>query len=113
VGAAIANAIVALSLGIMVRVTVYRLTKTPFNPRILRHFVAGALSAMVLLALAQLVSPEGLVHLMLFSILEIEVFLAFLILLGELTWGDFNYFLDVMNPKAMVSYMKDEMSSKK
>ena len=113
VGAAVANLIISITLTIMVRYTVYHLIRTPFNPRILLHFLAAFISGGTLFALAQFAPVLGWLDLILYSLLELALFYLVLAAFRELTKGDISYIMEVINPKKMASYVKDEMKTKK
>ena len=111
-GAAIALALTALAVFVSVRLIVKGLTGTRTNPRILRHLVAGVAAGIVLEALNMVLTISGVITLVIFSVVTVVAFLAALAVLKEFTMADVNYFLDLVNPKKMFSYMGQEMKHK-
>ncbi|MEM0449169.1 MAG: oligosaccharide flippase family protein [Methanomassiliicoccales archaeon] len=112
-GAALANVLVSFVFMLMVRVTVFRLTQTKSNLRIILHIIAGILSAIVLYSIFQIHPIRYWYDLLFFALLEIPVFFAFLALFRELTRYDIHYFLEVMNLRDMAGYVSDEMKRRK
>lgn len=112
-GAAIALALTALAVFVSVRLIVRGLTGTRTNLRILRHLVAGAAAGIVLEGLNNVLPLSGILTLVIFAVVTVVAFFAALAVLREFTRADVNYFLDLVNPKKMFSYMGEEMKNKK
>jgi len=112
-GAAIASAIAAILVLISVRLIVKRLTGTGFNPRILRHLLAGAFAGVIILSLSMVYRFSGVIALVIFAVVTILAFFGALAALKEFTRADIDYFLDLLNPSKMFSYMGGEMKNKK
>ncbi len=95
------------------RVVIFKLTDTKFNPRLLRHLLAGVIDAGGLL-LFSLVWPMGSwIDLVIYAGLSIAIFATALYALGELKKKDINYFLKVVNPMEMKNYIIEELGNDK
>jgi hypothetical protein len=112
-GAAITCALTAMVVFLSVRLIVRSLTHTSSNPRILRHLLAAAVAGAVIVSLSKVVSVSGILMLIIFGVLTVVVFLATLAALKEFSREDIDYFLDLVNPKKMFSYMGEEMKNKR
>ncbi len=112
-GAAIATAITAMTLFISVRVIVKRLTGTGSNPRILKHVLAAIAAGAVLVLLNTVYHFSGIIALIIFGAVTLAAFFAALVAMKEFTRWDVKYFLDIVNPSKMYSYMGKEMRNKK
>ena len=112
-GAAIASVITALAVFLSIRLIVRELTGTKSNPRILRHLLAGVCAGIVIAGLDQVFPLSGLLRLLIFSAVTLVGFFAALAAMKEFTRDDITYFLDLINPGKMISYMGDEMKNKK
>jgi O-antigen/teichoic acid export membrane protein len=113
VGAAIATALTALAVFLANRFIVKALTGTRGNPRLLRHILAGIIAGAVITLLGMVYPLSGLIALVIFGVVTLAAFYGSLVLLKEFTRADFDYFLDLANPKKMLSYMGGEIQSKK
>ena len=111
-GAALASMISALVLFVATRFVVKKLTGTSFNPRLLLHLFAAAVTAVILLLFDQLVPIDNLMILLLYVILSLELFALALYMLRELTSEDFRYLEEVFNPSKLWRYSFDEMKGK-
>jgi PST family polysaccharide transporter len=112
-GAAIASVITALAVFLSIRLIVRDLTGTKSNPRIIRHLVAGAFAGVAIVGLDQVYPLSGIFRLIIFSVVTLVAFFAALAALKEFTREDISYFLDLINPGKMISYMGDEMKNQK
>jgi O-antigen/teichoic acid export membrane protein len=112
-GAAIAGTIGALVVYLWVRLIVRDLTGTGFNPRILRHLLAGVEAGLVIMMLGIVYPLTGFVSLIIFSVVTLGVFFGMMAALDEFTRKDLDYFLDLLNPSKMLGYMGGEMKGKK
>jgi O-antigen/teichoic acid export membrane protein len=112
-GAAIATAITALAVFISVRLIVKRLTGTGSNPTILKHLLAATIAGAVIVSLNSMYRLSGLIALVIFGVVTIATFFAALTALKEFTRSDIDYFLDIVNPSKMFSYMGEEIRNKK
>ncbi len=112
-GAAIATTLTALALFVSVRMIVRRLTGTSSNPRIIRHLMAGVATGAAIVLLNTVYPFSGIIALIIFGVVTLTVFLAALAALKEFTKTDIRYFLDLINPSKMFSYMGKEMKNKR
>jgi O-antigen/teichoic acid export membrane protein len=112
-GAAIASVITSAVSFAAVRLVVKDLTGTVGNPRILRHILAGVMAAVVVITMSTVYHPSGFIALGIFAVVTVVAFFASLALLKEFTRADIDYFIDLVNPSKMLSYMGDEVKSKK
>jgi O-antigen/teichoic acid export membrane protein len=112
-GAAIASALTEAVVFVATRLIVNKLTNTSGNPRILRHILAGVIAGAVIILLSRFYLLSGIIALAIFAVVTLVAFFFSLVLLREFTRADVNYFLDLANPSKMLSYMGDEMRSKK
>jgi O-antigen/teichoic acid export membrane protein len=112
-GAAIATALTAFVVFLWQRLIVKKLTETGSNPRILRHLVAAAFAGVVILALNMVLPFSGIIAFVIFAGATLVAFFAALTILKEFGRADIDYFLDLMSPSKMFSYMGEEMKDKR
>jgi O-antigen/teichoic acid export membrane protein len=112
-GAAVAGTLAQLVVFVWVHLIVNDLTGTGFNPRILRHLLAGAVAGGAILLLGELYPLSGFIALALYAVVTMAVFFAAMAALKEFTKRDIDYFLDLLNPSKMLNYMGGEMKAKK
>lgn len=112
-GAAIAGTLAALAVYVWVRLIVKNLTGTGFNPRILRHLLAGVEAGVAILMLGIVYPLSGFVALIIFGGVTLAVYFGVMAALEEFTRKDLDYFLDLLNPSKMLGYMGGEMKGKK
>jgi len=98
---------------IMVRYAVWRLTRTPPNPRLALHLVAGAAAALAMFALDMIISVDRFYTLILFGLVAFAAYLPVLALVGEFKRTDLQYFLDLINVRKMLAYISGELREKK
>ena len=112
-GAAMASALTAMAVFLSIRLIVRKLTGTKSNPRIIRHLLAGAFAGGTITALNLVFPLSGIFRLVVFGGVTLVAFFAALWALREFTRADISYFLDLINPGKMISYMGDEMKNQK
>lgn len=112
VGAALALLIGNVLGFLLVRYTVWRLTRTALNFRLGLHVLAGAITMAVLFALDLVISIDRFYTLILFGLVAFAVHLPALALLKEFTREDLNYFLELINLRKMASYIVGELKGK-
>jgi O-antigen/teichoic acid export membrane protein len=112
-GAAITCALTALIVFLSVRIIVKGLTGTGSNPRILRHVLAGGVAGTVIVSLGTVFTMSGVLSLIIFTAVTMVAFFASLSVFKEFSKSDIDYFLDLVNPKKMFSYMGEEMKNKR
>jgi Na+-driven multidrug efflux pump len=115
-GAAIATVVsFAVSL-LYTRIMSYRLTKSKGNKRILLHAFAALImtgSLYILLYSYDLIFwITRWYHLLLFVALGLIIYLGVLAILKEFTKKDFWYYMDVLNIRKMITYIRDELKGK-
>jgi O-antigen/teichoic acid export membrane protein len=113
IGAALATALTAVAVFISIRLIVRSLTRTKSNPRILRHVLAGFMTGAVIFALNSVFPLSGLIRLIIYGGVTLILFFISLTVLREFHRSDIRYFLDIVNPSKMFSYMGQEMKNKK
>ena len=111
-GAAIESALVGAVVFLAVRLIVKDLTGTHSNPRILRHILAGMIAGVAIEALSMVYEIVGFISLFIFAVVTLVVFFGALVALKEFSRKDIDYFIDLISPSKMLSYMGDEMKNK-
>jgi O-antigen/teichoic acid export membrane protein len=109
VGAAIASLITAIVNFIALRFVVYRLTGTGFNPRLNIQIFALLVTAGVLILLGNFHPMSNFLWLVLYSGLAVAVFFGILVVFKEFTRKDLDYFLEILNVRKMITYIKEEV----
>ena len=112
-GAAIVTAMTSLAVFLSVRIIVKELTGTTSNPRILRHILSGVVAGATTLLLDQVFPFAGLIGILVFGTVTLAVFFGIMTALKEFSRADIDYFLDLINPRKMYSYMGNEMKNKR
>lgn len=112
VGAALALMIGNMAGFLLVRYSVWRLTRTSPNPRLLLHLLAGGAAAAAMMVLDMVISIDRFYTLILFGLVAFAVYLPVLALLKEFTRDDLNYFLELINIKKMLVYIRSELKGK-
>ncbi|MGD0817152.1 MAG: flippase [Methanomassiliicoccales archaeon] len=112
-GAAIVSAMTALAVFVSVRIIVKMLTGTTSNPRILRHILSGLVAGVAIFLLNIVYPFSGIIGIIIFGGVTLVVFFSTMTALKEFSRNDIDYFLDLLNPSKMISYMGDEMKNKK
>jgi O-antigen/teichoic acid export membrane protein len=108
-GAGIANMMGVMTLFILTRYAVYRLTGTTPDPSVGKHAIAGTVVVLVLILMS---SGWGLARwydLIGYGGLALAVFGALLVAMKELTKDDVRFFLNVVNPVEMGRYLRSEL----
>lgn len=112
VGAALALLIGNVMSFMLVRYSVWRLTRTAPNARLSLHLLAGLASVGAMFVLDLFISIDRFYTLMLFGVVAFAAFLAVLALVKEFTRKDVEYFMDLINLKKMFSYIGGELKGK-
>ncbi len=112
VGAALALMIANTAGLIIVRYVVWRITGTSPNVRLALQLLAGAGVAPALYAMSGFISISSWFTLIVFGLAAFGIFLALLTVLKEFKREDLDYFLELINVKKMLSYIKDELKGK-
>jgi O-antigen/teichoic acid export membrane protein len=114
-GAAIATVISFVIGFIYTRIMSYKLIGEKGNIRVLLHAFSAILMTTVLYIILYYYGIISMItrwyHLLFFSGLGLCIYLGFLILLKEFTKEDFKFYLDVLNIKKMLQYIKEELKN--
>lgn len=111
-GAAMAL-LVGTSVGfVTVRYVVWKLTGTTINTRLALQLIGGMVTAVALLVLSGFMDISSWYTLAFFSLAAFAVFLTVLFVIREFTRKDLDYFLELVNVKKMLSYIRDELKGK-
>jgi len=111
VGAAIASLITAIVNVIALRWVVYKLTGTGYNPRLTIQIAALLVTMGVLILLNDFHNMSGFLWLVIYSGVSLAVFFGILVTFKEFTRTDLDYFLEVLNLRKMIRYIKEEVSN--
>ena len=111
-GAAIAYLAVGIVGFALTRWIVHRLTRTAPNLRLGIHLLAVIVTAIAVSLLSLVMPITSLVTLIAMGLFAYAVFVAALYLLREFRKEDLDYFLDLVNPRKMWRYMREELRSK-
>jgi O-antigen/teichoic acid export membrane protein len=109
VGAAIALLIGRVVSYVITRYTVWHLTGTVLNPRLLIQLVAGAVVIGLLMVLSMMFSITTWYWLIAYGFITLGTYIGVLVLLKEFTRRDLRYFLDLVNPKELSGYIRGEL----
>jgi O-antigen/teichoic acid export membrane protein len=109
VGAAIASLITAIVNFIALRLVVYRLTGTGYNPRMTIQIFAVLVTSAVLLLLNNFHPMSNFLWLLLYSGAAVAVFFSILVIFKEFTRKDIEYFSEVVNFRKMIGYIREEV----
>jgi O-antigen/teichoic acid export membrane protein len=109
VGTAIAVVLSTFIAVIISRIMIWRMTGLGYNRAMTLHLVAAFLSIGTLLLIGSFYHPLRWYDMIITWMVSAGVFYAVLYLVRELKRSDVRYFLDVMNPKEMLSYLKLEL----
>jgi len=112
-GAAIATVVsFAVSL-VYARIMSYRLTKSKGNIRILLHAFAAIIMAAILYILLYNYDFINCItrwyHLFSFAAIGLVIYLGILALFKEFTKEDFWFYMDALNIRKMIQYIKEEL----
>jgi hypothetical protein len=108
-GAAAAVLVSSLAAIVVTRISISKEAGMKANPRIALHIFSGLLVAFVLMLLGSLLPLTGFWILLVYVLFAYISFIFVLWLMGEFTKCDFEYALEVVNPKRMWSYIVQEL----
>ncbi|MCK5459339.1 MAG: polysaccharide biosynthesis C-terminal domain-containing protein, partial [Thermoplasmatales archaeon] len=77
-----------------------------------RHIIAGLIMAGVLYYVGSLLPLIRWYHLLIFAGIGLAIYLGVLFVLNEFKKQDLMFFLDMLHPKEMLSYIKSELKGK-
>jgi O-antigen/teichoic acid export membrane protein len=109
VGAAIAILISTCVQFLAVRWVVYRLSKTGYNHRLGIQILALLVTSGVLILLGNFHEMSNFLWLILYSAIALVVYFGILILFKEFTRKDLIYFIELLNIREMIQYIRDEI----
>lgn len=115
-GAALAT-VISSTFGLFYsRYMSYKITGDKGNPRILLHVLSAIIMAGILYVLLYVYDLIILItrwyHLLLFAGIGLGIYLIFLSIFREFSKDDFHFYLDTLNLKKMIEYIKDELKNK-
>ncbi|UCF13554.1 MAG: flippase [Thermoplasmatales archaeon] len=115
-GAAIAT-VISYGIGLVYnRIIAWKLTKVKVNPRILLHGLAAGVMATILYNILYTFNMIEFLtrwyHLLAISLLGLGIYLVILFLFKEFTKIDFHFFIDTLNIKKMIQYIRKELKNK-
>jgi O-antigen/teichoic acid export membrane protein len=112
-GAAIATVVSYFISLVYTRYKYYKMFKEKGNPRVIKHAIAAlvmtAIIYYLLYGLEMISSITRWYVLLFFGFLGLGIYLTILVILKEFTKDDLVYYLDVLNIKKMLKYIKDEI----
>lgn len=113
VGAGMAWLICNIVIVVLTRFSVKKISGTKLNPRIIRHILCGVITAAILWFVDVILPAQGLMILMLYVLMAFLIFFVLLTAVGEFGKEDRMYFLNLVSPKEMFSYISSELNEKK
>jgi O-antigen/teichoic acid export membrane protein len=108
IGTALAVFLATLIVVILYRIMVWRMIGLGYNRSMSFHLIAALLSIGTLLTIQMIYEPTRWYDIILTWVASAGVFYLSLYLMRELKDSDIHYFLDVLNPKEMISYLRME-----
>jgi O-antigen/teichoic acid export membrane protein len=112
VGTALAVLLATLIVVILYRIMVWRMIGLGYNHAMSFHLIAALLSIGALLAIEMVYQPMRWYDIILTWMASAGVFYLSLYIMRELKEKDIRYFLEVLNPKEMFSYLRTEFGRK-
>lgn len=113
VGAAIASLLAIAITMSLYRIMVWKMVHAGLNPRMLLHILAGALTVAVLVLIGQFFQPERWYGILATWLIASGTFFSIVYILRELRNEDISYFLEIINPKGILSYVMKELRPKR
>ena len=111
-GAAIAT-VIAYAIGLIyIRLVAWKLTGVKGNYRIVFHIVAAVSTGLVLRFIKDVIYIARWYELLGVSLLGVAIYFAILFIMREFTKEDFDLFMDTLNVKKMLIYIKEEIKGK-
>jgi len=109
-GAAVATFISALVGFFGLRIASKRLTGIRLlHFHTLRHIIAGIIMLGIMYKISEILSVIRWYHLAVFSIIGLSIYIGLLAIMKEFRKNDLQFFLEILNPKGMFRYAKDEI----
>lgn len=111
-GAAMAT-VISYAVGyIYIRIVAWRKTGTKGSYSIVLHAIAAAIVADLLYIISKVYFIGRWYQLLLIAIFGLALYFALLALMGEFTKKDYDLFMDTLNIKKMLQYIKEEIKEK-
>ena len=112
-GAAIATVISYFAGLVYIRFVSWRFTGIKGNKRVLLHVIAAIPSGLVLYYISKYVSISRWYHLIAAGMFGIAIYFGILFLMREFKREEINFFMDTLNIRKMVKYIKEELHGKR
>jgi len=111
-GAALATAI-SYGVGFTYsRIMAYKITKIKGNYRIVFHAFAAVIMSVFLYLINKTIVINRWYYLVFFSLMGLVLYISILIIFKEFSKQDFKFFIDLLNIKKMIDYIKKEVKRK-
>lgn len=111
-GAAIATVVAYFSGLVYTRIIIYKISKIGVNVSVIKHFIAAIIMGLIMNYLTEFYIVNRWYDLLILFIMGIFIYLGILVAIREFKKEDFDLFIDTINPKKMLLYMKEEMKNK-
>jgi O-antigen/teichoic acid export membrane protein len=112
-GAALSYFSFALIYTILTRLSVNKISGTPFNVHMIVHLACAGVTGVSTSVLAIFVPISNILVLGMFLLFSMVLFYTLMFLLKEVRRSDIRYIMDMINPKKMFRYILDEIEEKK
>jgi O-antigen/teichoic acid export membrane protein len=112
-GAAVANMCYFLTTFVISRLVCSKMTRTGLSKRLLLHLAGAMITGAVIFLLSGFWNMGSWIDLIIYGLVAVGVYWAFLYLVRELGKDDIKYFLSSLNPRKMGSYVKEELRERK
>ncbi len=113
-GAAIATLAVGIFGFIYYRVVAWYIIGLKWNPKyILKHLMAASIMAFSLYYINTIFEIARWYHLISIFFIGVGIYIGILYLIHEFKKDDYNFIMDTVNPKKMISYIKGELKGNK
>jgi len=107
-GAALATLFSEIIISILFRIYAYKLAKITPYPRITLHLIAGILTGTILYIVKDVIVYHP-IYIIPFGFFGLGCYFGLLYLMREFTKDDFCYLLDVISPKKLGGYIKEDI----
>jgi len=111
-GAAIATVSSYIFGLVYIRVKAWKVSAMRGNPRIVLHVVASMVMGLILWYLLRLTIISRWYHLIIMAMVGIAIYFAILYMFKEFRKKDFNFFMNTLNIKKLLSYIGEEIRGK-
>jgi len=112
-GAAIATVIAYFAGLVYTRFITYKISGIGINVSVLKHFFAAVLAGMAANYINKFYTVARWYDLVAIFAIGLAIYVVILTAIKEFRRDDFNLFIDTVNPKKMLTYMKEEIGSRK